>query len=56
VSGTAKDIGGKIQQKVGQAVGSVKQEAKGIQKQVEGKLQKTAGDVEEAVKDSKKSH
>jgi uncharacterized protein YjbJ (UPF0337 family) len=56
VSGTAKDIGGKIQQKVGKAIGSVKQEAKGMQKQAEGKLQKTAGDVQEAVKGSKKTH
>jgi uncharacterized protein YjbJ (UPF0337 family) len=56
VSGTAKDIGGKIQQTVGKAVGSAKQEAKGLQKQAEGKLQKTVGDVQEAVKDSKKSH
>lgn len=52
-NGTAKDIGGKIQQVVGKAVGSAKQEAKGLHKQAEGKMQKAVGDVQDAVKDRK---
>jgi uncharacterized protein YjbJ (UPF0337 family) len=52
VKGGAKDIAGKVQQKVGEVTGSREQEAKGIAKQVEGKVQKKAGDVEEAAKDS----
>ena len=52
VKGTAKDIGGKIQEKVGKVVGSSEQQAKGVAKQVEGKVQETYGDAkEEVVKD-----
>jgi uncharacterized protein YjbJ (UPF0337 family) len=49
--GTAKDIAGKIQQKVGEATGSTSQQVKGVGKQVEGKIQKGLGNVEEAAKD-----
>ena len=52
VKGKAKDIGGKIQEKVGEAVGSSEQQAKGMAKQVEGKVQEKYGDAkEEIVKD-----
>ena len=52
VKGTAKDIGGKIQEKVGKVVGSSEQQAKGVAKQVEVKVQETYGDAkEEVVKD-----
>ena len=44
VKGRMKEAGGKIQQKVGKATGSLKQQAKGLAKQVEGKVQKTLGD------------
>lgn len=50
VKGTAKDIAGKVQQKIGQAVGSEKQQAKGLGKQLEGKTQKAVGDLKEAVR------
>jgi len=50
VKGKAKDIGGKIQQKAGEAVGSSKQQAEGLAKQAEGKTQKNAGDVKEIAK------
>ncbi|GGE66687.1 CsbD family protein [Massilia psychrophila] len=50
--GKAKDIGGKIQQEVGKAVGSNKQQAQGLGKQAEGKMQEKAGDVKDAVKGS----
>jgi uncharacterized protein YjbJ (UPF0337 family) len=51
VKGTAKDIGGKIQEEAGKLVGSSEQQAKGLNKQVEGKLQKGVGDLKEAIKD-----
>ncbi len=52
VKGSLKDAAGKVQQKVGEVVGSTEQQAKGIAKQVEGKAQKAAGDVKEAVENS----
>jgi uncharacterized protein YjbJ (UPF0337 family) len=53
VKGTAKDVGGKIQEEAGKLVGSKEQQAKGLKHQVEGKIQKGVGDLKEAVKDSK---
>lgn len=47
VKGKAKDIGGKIQEKVGEVIGSNKQQAKGEIKQAEGKMQEKAGDAKE---------
>lgn len=52
VKGKAKDIGGKIQEEVGKAVGSNKQQAEGLRNQVEGKIQEKVGDLKEIVKDS----
>ena len=49
VKGAAKDVAGKVQQKVGQLTGSKTQQAKGAAKQVEGKIQKGAGNVEQAL-------
>jgi uncharacterized protein YjbJ (UPF0337 family) len=49
VKGTAKDVAGKVQRKMGEVTGNKNQQAKGAAKQVEGKLQKGAGDVEEAL-------
>jgi len=54
VKGKAKDIAGKVQQKVGEATGSTTQQVKGFAKQVEGKVQKGAGDAAEAVRDADK--
>ncbi len=54
VKGTAKDIAGKVQEKVGEITGSTDQQVKGTAKQVEGKLQKGVGDVQQAAKDSVK--
>ena len=51
VKGKAKDIGGKIQESVGKAVGSSEQQAKGLSKQVEGKAQEKVGDAKEIIKD-----
>lgn len=47
VRGTAKDITGKMQEKIGKLTGNTSQRAKGAAKQVEGKLQKGAGDLEQ---------
>ena len=49
VKGTAKDVAGKIQRKVGELTGSKTQQAKGAAKQVEGKVQRQAGNIEEAL-------
>jgi uncharacterized protein YjbJ (UPF0337 family) len=54
VKGTAKDVAGKVQEKVGQVTGSTSQQVKGVAKQVEGKVQKGVGDVEQAAKDTEK--
>ena len=49
VQGTAKDVAGKLQRKVGELTGNKAQQLKGAAKQVEGKLQKESGDVERAL-------
>lgn len=52
IKGTIKDAAGKVQRKVGEAVGNPTQQVKGAVKQAEGKVQKSLGDAKEAVKDS----
>ena len=47
IKGKAKDIGGKIQEEAGKAVGSSEQQVKGLNKQVEGKVQEKVGDVKD---------
>ena len=49
VKGAAKNVAGKVQQKVGQVTGNKTQQAKGAAKQVEGKVQKGVGNVEQSV-------
>jgi len=49
VKGTAKDVAGKVQRKVGELTGNENQQAKGTAKQVEGKVQKGVGNVEQAL-------
>ena len=44
IKGKAKDIGGKIQEKVGEAVGSRQQQSEGLSNQAEGKVQEKVGD------------
>jgi uncharacterized protein YjbJ (UPF0337 family) len=51
VKGTVKDIAGKAQRKLGEAVGSTDQQVKGALNQAEGKAQKAAGNLREAAKD-----
>lgn len=52
IKGTAKDLGGKVQEKAGELTGSDKQQIKGLKNQVEGKIQKAIGDVKEALDDT----
>jgi uncharacterized protein YjbJ (UPF0337 family) len=52
IKGKAKEVGGKIQEKAGEVVGSSKQQAEGLANQAEGKMQKKVGDVKETVKDT----
>ena len=54
VTGTAKDIAGKVQRKVGEATGNVEQQVKGGAKQVEGKLQKGSGNLQQAAENADK--
>jgi uncharacterized protein YjbJ (UPF0337 family) len=51
VKGKAKDIGGKIQEEFGEAIGSSEQQVKGLNKQIEGQVQEKVGDAKEIVKD-----
>lgn len=48
VKGTAKDVAGKVQRKLGKMTGNKSQQIKGAAQQVEGKVQKGAGDLEES--------
>jgi uncharacterized protein YjbJ (UPF0337 family) len=52
VAGSAKNIAGKVQQKVGETTGSAAEQVKGVGKQIEGTIQRNVGDVEEAAKDT----
>jgi uncharacterized protein YjbJ (UPF0337 family) len=49
VKGAAKDVAGKVQEKVGELTGSKTQQAKGVVKQVEGKVQQGVGNIEQAL-------
>lgn len=50
VQGTVKNAVGEVQQEVGKATGSKKQQAKGLARQATGQVQKAYGDVKEALK------
>ena len=51
--GTLKNIEGKVQEKVGDSIGSTEQQAKGLQKQAMGKAEKGLGNVKEVLEDAK---
>ena len=53
IKGKAKDIGGKIQEKVGEATGSRQQQSEGPSNQAEAKAQEKAGDVKDIFKGNK---
>ncbi len=52
VKGATKEAVGKVQEKVGQMVGSDKQRANGLAMEVAGKAEKKVGDAEEILKDA----
>ena len=54
VKGALKDIAGKVQEEVGNLVGSKEQQVKGLGKQISGKAEKTYGDAKKVIKDSNK--
>ena len=49
MQGAAKNVAGKVQQKLGELTGNKTQQAKGAAKQLQGKVQRGAGNVEEAL-------
>ena len=51
VKGAAKEIAGKAQRGLGDALDSPEQQAKGMAREAEGKLQKNVGNARETVKD-----
>lgn len=51
VKGAAKEIAGKAQKELGDALDSPKHQAKGMAREAEGKLQKNVGNARETVKD-----
>ena len=50
IKGKAKDIGGKIQEKVGEVTGNRQQQTEGNLNQAEGKVQEKVGDVKDIFK------
>lgn len=53
VKGTAKELAGKAQRKMGDAADSPKHEGKGMAKEAEGKVQKNYGHAKEDVRETK---
>ncbi|MBO0903889.1 CsbD family protein [Jiella sonneratiae] len=56
VKGAAKEMGGKVKEAAGKAMGDHEMEAKGKVDQVEGKTQKNYGKIKDAVKDQTSRH
>jgi uncharacterized protein YjbJ (UPF0337 family) len=56
VKGVAKIVAGKLQEEVGDLIGSPEQIVKGLTKQVAGKALKGRGDVRKTIKDYRKEH
>ena len=54
VAGAAKEMGGKVKETVGHAVGDRKTEAEGKAQKQEGKIQNTIGGAKDAVRDAMK--
>lgn len=52
IEGAAKNIGGKIKEGFGKAVGDTKLETEGKADQVEGRVQNTVGGVKDSVRDA----
>jgi uncharacterized protein YjbJ (UPF0337 family) len=56
VKGTAKDVAGRVERKVGEWTGDTEKQVHGAAKQVEGKVQKTYGDVKDAGEKAANEH
>ncbi len=56
VKGSAKNIGGKIKEGVGEAVGDEKMKREGQVDQVKGKVQNTVGGVKDEVREKTDRH
>jgi uncharacterized protein YjbJ (UPF0337 family) len=54
VKGASKEVAGKVQKNVGEAVGSTEHQAKGLAKEAEGKVQKNVGDAKEIIRDNQR--
>ena len=54
VEGSAKELAGKAQQIIGQAINSRRHQARGLAKQVEGRIEKAFGNMLEAVRNPRK--
>ena len=52
VTGAANQVGGKIKEGVGKAIGNEQMEVEGKVQQVKGKVQKSVGDAKETIKDT----
>ena len=51
IKGSATEAAGKLQRKLGQAIGNPKQQAKGTGKVIKGRAQQLAGDAKALAKD-----
>ncbi len=52
IKGVANQVGGKVKEGVGKAIGNDEMRVKGVAQQIKGKAQKTVGDAKSAVKDA----
>ena len=54
IKGTAKDVAGKVQRKVGEATGDLGDQVEGAAKQIEGKVQKGVGNLEQGANEDRR--
>jgi uncharacterized protein YjbJ (UPF0337 family) len=52
IKGVANQVGGKIKEQVGGAIGNDQMQGEGMVQQVKGKVQKKIGDAKDVVKDA----
>lgn len=52
IKGVANQAGGKIKEKVGEAVGNKKMQGEGMAQQVKGKAQQKIGEAKSSIKDA----
>jgi len=56
VRGVVKEAAGKVQKKIGEAIGSAGQQAKGAAKEAEGKAERNVGEAREILKAAHRKH